>query len=248
MISSGVGYVDDSGRAVYDFTFRAMENYYGYNVVYEGGFITVKLHNPQSVKDSDKPLEGKKVVLDAGHGGEDKGAQGPTEYGSGFNEADLNLAITLELKNKLEALGATVVMIREDDSTVTLQERIEFLAGIIPDFMISVHHNSVVNTVNASKARGYIGLYSDDAGVLLANSVSDTVTYELSRYQRQTSYQALAVARNHRFPSTLCEMSFISCNEEFQWTVMPGNYERSAQALANGVLEYYRRQEKYLEY
>ncbi len=248
MIVGGRGYVDDEGRPVYEFTFKAMENYYGYNVVYENGFIKIKLHNPQTIKDSDKPLEGKTIVVDAGHGGEDIGAQGPTKSGSGLNESGLNLAIALELRKELENRGATVVMIREDDSTVTLEERIEFLSNIIPDLMISVHHNSVVNTVNASKARGYLGLYSDDAGVMLANAVSDTVTSELSRYQRPTAYQALAVARNHRFPSTLCEMSFISYPEEFQWTVTEGNFARSAKALADGVIEFYSRQAKYISY
>ena len=139
-------------------------------------------------------------------------------------------------------------MIRDDNTTVSLNERIEFLSNIIPDLMISVHHNSVVDTVNASKARGYVGLYSDDAGVLLANAVSDTVVRELARYQRPTAYQALAVARNHRYPSTLCEMSFISNTEEFQWTTSEGNYRRSAKAIADGVLEFYARQAKYLEY
>ncbi len=248
MVTYGKGYADELGRLVYEFTFKALENYYGYNVVYENGFIVIKLHNPQTLKDGDKPLAGKTIVVDAGHGGEDTGAQGPTKAESGFNEADLNLTIALELRTELENRGAKVIMIREDDSTVTLEERIEILSNIIPDMMISVHHNSVASNVNASKARGYLGLYSDDAGVLLANAVSDTVTKELSRYQRPTSYQALAVARNHRFPSTLCEMSFISYTEEFQWTVSEGNFRRSAKALANGVIEFYNRQAKYLNY
>ncbi len=248
MISAGTGYADEKGRVVYEFIFKSPENYYGYNIVYENGFVTVKLHNPQALKSGEKPLEGKTIVVDAGHGGDDMGAQGPTKTGSGFNEKDLNLAIALELRNELTDLGANVIMIREDDTTVTLEERIDFLAGIIPDMMISVHHNSVINTVNASKARGYLGLYSDDAGVLLANAVSDTVTDELSRYQRATAYQALAVARNHRFPSTLCEMSFISYPEEFQWTTTPGSYRRSAKAIADGILEFYKRQAEYLEY
>lgn len=247
MIKSASGYTSN-GRIIYDFVLKSAENYYGYNVVYENGFITLKLNNPQTVKEGEKPLSGKTIVIDAGHGGTDIGAQGPTASKSGLNEADLNLYISLELRTILQELGADVVMIRDDNTTVSLNERIEFLSNIIPDLMISVHHNSVVDTVNASKARGYVGLYSDDAGVLLANAVSDTVVRELARYQRPTAYQALAVARNHRYPSTLCEMSFISNTEEFQWTTSEGNYRRSAKAIADGVLEFYARQAKYLEY
>lgn len=247
MVVSGNGYAD-GGRVVYEFALKNVRNYYGFNIVYEDGFIVLRLNNPQSVKDGDKPLCGKTIVIDAGHGGDDIGAQGPTKAGSGFNESGLNLGISLELKAELESMGAKVIMTRSDDSTVTLDERIEFLAGIIPDLMISVHHNSVDDTVNASKARGYLGLYSNASGLLLAESVSDTVCFELSRYQRATAYQALAVARNHRFPSTLCEMSFISYPEEFSRTVADGSYKNSAKAIAKGILEFYERQEKYLNY
>ena len=139
-------------------------------------------------------------------------------------------------------------MTRTDDSTLDLYSRIDIMASMIPDIAISIHHNSVANLANAQKTRGYLGLYSSDAGVMLAEAVADTVTNRLARQKRPTSYQMLAVARNHRFPSTLCEMSFICNIEEFQWTVSPGNYKRSADAVAEGVLEFYRRQAEYLRY
>jgi len=247
MISSGYGF-DNDGRVTYEFKLRNMENYYGYDIIHEDGSTILRLHNPQALADGDKPLSGKTIVVDAGHGGTDRGAQGPTQAGSGLNEKDLNLSIALALRDELTKLGANVVMIREDDSTVTLEERIEFLSDIIPDMMISVHHNSVGNTVDPADALGYQGFYSDDAGSMLAAAVSDTVSDMLSRRQRKTMYQALAVARNHRFPSTLCEMSFISNTEEFQWTITDGSYERSAKARADGVIEFYSRQAKYISY
>ncbi len=236
------------GNVVYEVTLIAAENYYGFNTVYEDGMIIFRLNNPQSLAQGDKPLEGKTIIVDAGHGGTDIGAPGPSSIKTSLHEADLNLSIALALRDKLHSLGATVVMIRDTDVTVDLYARIDILASMIPDMAISVHQNSVAGTVNASKVRGYLGLYSDCAGIMLANAVSDTVCTQLSRYQRPTAYQMLAVARNHRYPSTLCEMSFICNVEEFQWTISPGNYERSADALANGILEFYNRQAKYLEY
>ena len=74
------------------------------------------------------------------------------------------------------------------------------------------------------------------------------VCRELGREEKPTAYQQLAVARNHRFPSTLLEMCFISNVEEYQWSITDGNYEKSARAVVNGILEYYRNQEKYLDY
>lgn len=237
-----------NGNPVYTFTLKAAENYYGFNTVYEDGFAIIRLNNPQSLAEGEKPLAGKTVILDAGHGGSDIGAPGPSGLNTGLNEADLNLFITLALRDRLSELGANVIMTREEDTTLDLYSRIDIMASMIPDFAVSIHHNSVANMANAAKTRGYLGLYSDNAGVMLANAVADTVSDKLARQKRPTSYQKLAVARNHRFPSTLCEMSFICNIEEFQWTISEGNYRRSAEAVAEGILEFYRRQSEYLVY
>lgn len=220
-------------------------NAYGYDVLYQSGKIIVRLNNPQRLSDDpSRPLAGKTIVVDAGHGGTDGGAAGCGKT----NEAMLNLDIALHLRNKLEALGANVLMTRSDDTTHSLEERMEFLNEAHPDLAISVHQNSVPSTSNAQKARGYLGLYCTEAGKLLAKTVSATVSAELNRYERPFAYQKLAVARNHRFPSTLCEMCFISNTEEYEWSITPGNTERSAAALADGILAYYRAQEVYLAY
>ncbi len=247
LIASAYGRAEN-GNVVYEITLKAAENYYGFNTVYQDGFIILRLNNPQTLADSEKPLSGKTIIVDAGHGGSDIGAPGPSALKSSLYEADLNLSIALALRDKLAALGANVIMIRSDDTTVDLYSRIDILASMIPDMAISIHHNSIANTTNASKVRGYLGLYSDAAGIMLANAVSDTVCEELSRLQRPTAYQMLAVARNHRYPTTLCEMSFICNVEEFQWTITPGNYEKSAEAVAKGILEFYERQAGYLNY
>ncbi len=244
---TGVSFEEKDGNLLCRIDLVSAENYYGFHTVYENGMFILKLNNPQSMAKGDKPLSGKTVIVDAGHGGKDIGAPGPSGSSSALHEADLNLGIALVLRDKLESLGAKVIMIRETDETVDLYTRIDILASMIPDMMISVHQNSVADTTNAAKARGFLGLYSDMAGVTLARTVSDTVCSELARTQRPTAYQMLAVARNHRYPSTLCEMSFISNPEEFQWTITPGNYERSAEALTKGILNFYALQEKYLQ-
>ena len=52
----------------------------------------------------------------------------------------------------------------------------------------------------------------------------------------------------NKYESWLVEMNFISNVEEYQWSINEGNDLLSAQALAEGILEYYRNQEKYLDY
>ena len=229
---------------IYTVTLKDNKNFYGFNIVYENGCMTVKLNNPQRLSDGDKPLAGKRIVVDAGHGGDDIGAPGPGNK----PEAVLNRNIATELVKKLEELGAEVVESRPENETVDLYQRMDFLNNECPDIALSIHHNSIAGSANALKAKGFLGLYSNNSGVSLAETVSSVVCRELGREEKKTSYQQLAVARNHRFPSALLEMCFISNVEEYQWSITEGNDVRSAEAVAEGVLEYYRNQEKYLDY
>ncbi len=229
---------------MYHVTLKDNENFYGFNIVYENGAMIVKLNNPQSLKEGNLPLAGKKIVVDAGHGGNDIGAPGPGNK----PEKILNQEIAQSLAQKLRLLGAEVVESRPDDETVDLYRRMDILNDECPDLAISVHHNSIAGSTNALKTRGFMALYSNNSGVSLSKTISDVVCRELVRDQKATSYQQLAVARNHRFPSTLLEMCFISNVEEYQWSILEGNAEKSAQAIADGVIEYYKNQEKYLDY
>ena len=68
-----------------------------------------------------KPLTGVKVVLDPGHGGQDPGALGvPGENGP--MEAELNLAVAKALSFRLEQLGASVILTRQEDGHISLNE------------------------------------------------------------------------------------------------------------------------------
>ncbi len=236
-----------SGKTVlYTATLKDEKNYYGFNLEYDSSFVKIKFNNPVGLSDSaEKPLSGKVIYVDAGHGGTDIGARGPGEPELGMFESNLNLLIANSLVEKLTALGATVYTTRTEDVTYDLYERLDMISAVVPDLLISVHHNSVADSVNATRARGYLGLYSNNSGILLAETVSDSVCSSLNRFQRTTAYQKLAVARDHRFPSTLCEMSFISNVEEFQWTLTEGNIDRSAQALCDGITEFFEKQEAY---
>ena len=229
---------------MYHVTLKDKKNFYGFNIVYENGCMIVKLNNPQTLAKSDKPLSGKTIVVDAGHGGTDGGAPGPGKY----PEKVLNQNIATLIAEKLEALGAKVVISRPDDNTVDLYERMDILNDTCPDLAVSVHHNSIAGSANALKTRGFMALYSNNSGVSLSETISDVVCRNLGREQKPTAYQKLAVARNHRFPSTLLEMCFISNVEEYQWSITEGNAEKSADAVVEGILEYYRNQEKYLDY
>ena len=76
------------------------------------------------------------IALDPGHGGEDPGAVGPT----GLREKDVVLAIALELRDKLNAQpGMRVMLTRDADFFVPLQDRVRKARRVQADLFISIH-------------------------------------------------------------------------------------------------------------
>ena len=76
------------------------------------------------------------VALDPGHGGEDPGAVGPT----GLREKDVVLALALQLRDKLNAVpGMRVMMTRDADFFVPLQERVRKARRVQADLFVSIH-------------------------------------------------------------------------------------------------------------
>jgi len=87
-----------------------------------------------------------RVVIDAGHGGHDPGA-----HGNGINEADLVLDVALRLRKLLtEQAGVDVVMTRDTDVFIPLEERTSIANRESADLFLSIHANASRDT----KARG----------------------------------------------------------------------------------------------
>ena len=94
------------------------------------------------------------VVIDPGHGGRDPGAVGI----DGLREKDVNLAIARELLVHLTERGFAAVLTREDDKTVSLEERTAIAESTGGDVFISIHANASKH----SRTRG-IEIYTLDA-------------------------------------------------------------------------------------
>jgi N-acetylmuramoyl-L-alanine amidase len=92
-----------------------------------------------------QPLTGRKFVLDAGHGGSDPGAVG-IDGGAYPNEEHFVLDVIQRTQGKLEAAGATVLLTRDSDTTVSLTARRDLANAEDPDAFLSVHCNSFSNT------------------------------------------------------------------------------------------------------
>ncbi len=111
------------------------------------------------------PLGLVRIVLDPGHGGVDPGA-----YRAGVAEKDIALAFGLELANTLKETGRyDVLLTRETDRFVTLDDRVAFARAAGADLFLSLH----ANTVKKGTAKGaaiYVAsrIASDPASAALA--------------------------------------------------------------------------------
>jgi len=234
---------EEGAYTVYTFTLHERDRFYGFRVLYEDGRIVIALRNPMEADlTADKPLSGRTVVLDAGHGGSDTGTLTPGTHNT-LNEKDCNLAIVLALAPKLEALGAEVILLRGDDSTVDIYSRMDAIDAIAPDFLLSIHQNSMPQNTDISHVRGVVGLYWTESGRSLADCVAGEIALSLGRLKRDTTKQRLAMLRNYKFPSALIEVGFVTSAEEFETLAAPGGIELTAAAIADGVLRWFETQQ-----
>lgn len=93
------------------------------------------------------------VVVDAGHGGSDPGAMGP----GGLREKDVTLGVARDLEQRLAARGFRVVMTRQGDRAVSLEERTALAEGAGGEVFVSIH----VNAAPRSAANGIETYYLD---------------------------------------------------------------------------------------
>ena len=236
---SGVSLTNNtaSNSVRYTFTLIHRDNFYGFDVSYEGNFIVVRVTNPRRRPEGDLPLAGLTIAIDPGHGGRDPGAMGFLGI-HGKNEKDLVLDVALALRGILTDKGANVVMTRQTNITFDVASRAFYLNDLNPDLAISLHYDSLGDDRDISRISGVTPLYVRYSGRLLASTVGRVLAEELNRRLRDTRYQALGIARNHRFPIALIEMGFITNAPEYEFAQSAEGVRRTAMALANGIVEW----------
>ena len=123
----------------------------------------------------------KRIVIDAGHGGKDVGATG---YLKGVYEKDIALDIAKRLALKLrKKLKCEVLLTRNTDKFLTLEERTAFANTRNADLFISIH----TNAARSRNARGietyFLNLASDKTSISVAARENATSTKNISDLQ-----------------------------------------------------------------
>jgi N-acetylmuramoyl-L-alanine amidase len=107
------------------------------------------------------------IVIDPGHGGKEVGAVGP----GGVLEKDITLAVARKLAAALGKTGARIVMTREDDSLVSLDQRTAMANQYKADLFLSVHVNAAVVKDAKGSETYYLSLEASDE---LAKKAAET--------------------------------------------------------------------------
>jgi N-acetylmuramoyl-L-alanine amidase len=103
-----------------------------------------------------KPAERQLVVIDAGHGGPDRGMTGPIGSPTWFVEKDVTLAVAKKLASALRARGVDVLMTRTTDTLIALADRGKIANSNHGDVFISIHCNAPgYSTAAAARERGF---------------------------------------------------------------------------------------------
>ena len=197
------------------------------------------------------------VVLDAGHGGDDPGAQ----YGR-LPEKRLTLDIAKRVKVKLLSCRVDCRMLRDRDVTMSLDERCSRAARLGADLLVSIHLNASPNRTMSGvetyvvPAAGYAataeserprsgrrylacpGNRFDGANLLLAQCVQKGVVTQSRAEDRGTRRARYYVLRNASCPATLVECGFLSNPRESARILDEGYQDSVAEGIARGILTY----------
>lgn len=167
------------------------------------------------------------VTVDPGHGGEDPGCGD-----QGYLEKDIVLNIANRLKEQLESAGVTVIMTRQTDTGVSLDQRAIVANQAGSDLFVSVHCNSFEG--QASGLECYY--YKAEEGQRLAQAITDAAA-GLGVATRQVQKNNYQVLWDTDMTAVLVETGFLSDPQDRAALLTPEHQDRVARAIAQGVAD-----------
>ena len=175
-------------------------------------------------------LTGAKILIDAGHGGRDPGAvRGSVE------EEERNLNLAKKIKTELESIGATVIMTRTGDYTVTSDERRLFLKNQRPDYCIAIHHNAA-SVASPNGFEGYhFNAFSRAAAKMVHDRTMSTGIYKKSKFQSHYFF----LSRITTCPVVLTENGYFTNTNDFNNIVNEAMNTTKAKAIVRGIADYF---------
>lgn len=190
--------------------------------------------------------EGRTIVIDAGHGGEDGGAVSA----DGVIESGINLAIAQDLDALLTLLGEDTVMTRTGDISVysegaqtlrqkkrsDLENRVALVNGTPNAVLLSIHQNSLPKSTRTHGAQAFFG------GSIGSDTLARSVQTALNSAINESNKEAKRISddvflmKNVTAPAVLVECGFLSNREETAKLQQPDYQTKLAVVIAAGFL------------
>ena len=212
-------------------------------------FVFQVASSKQTVQTVSLHVSNKVIVLDAGHGKPDEGAQSS----NGTTEAETNLKITLKVQSLLEQSGATVVLTRSDenaiydlDKTTLRQKKISDIHNRVKignessaDIFVSIH----LNKISQQQYYGWQCFYkqNDEKSTALAKSLQENLNDSIQKENKRVSMKLdnVYIIKHVEIPISIVECGFLS-NPEEETQLLSDDYQnRLAWGIYNGIMDYF---------
>lgn len=194
------------------------------------------------------PVTNRVIVIDAGHGTPDEGA----ESNNGVTEAEINLRIALKLQNLLEQSGAKVILTRSNETAIydidkkTLKEkkvsdihnRVKIGNESSADIFVSIH----LNKIPQNQYWGWQCFYNqNEKSKILAENLQNNLNEAIQKENKRIAMKldTVYIMKNVEIPISIVECGFLS-NEEEEKRLQEDDYQnRLAWGIYNGIMDYF---------
>ena len=171
-----------------------------------------------------------RVIIDAGHGGKDKGAHRGKVY-----EKDLALSVAKRVERLLKDRRMPVTMTRRSDVFLSLNSRAAIANRYSNAVFVSIHFNAHTST----RYHGVETYYFGEQGKRLAAHIHLRLLSRLKLKNRQTRQRKdLAVLNKTRCPAVLVECGYISNPYERKRCLSSTYQDHCARAIVDGIMAY----------
>lgn len=171
------------------------------------------------------------VVIDAGHGGKDQGTSKDE-----ILEKDINLAVAKKIAKELAKEDIQVILTREKDTFVALEDRARIANDAGADYFVSIHCNYCEESSEVSGLECY---YQEGSasGENLAEGIVAACEENASIQSRGTKEEDFSVLRNTKMPATLVELGYMSNRQERQKLISEEYQDTLVQQISKGILD-----------
>ena len=167
------------------------------------------------------------VVIDAGHGGHDRGGI----PGQRVGEKELTLDVALRLRDLLQHDGLKTVMTRADDTFIPLPQRSAIANAQRDAIFLSIHFNSALR----GSAEGIETYYYNPAAASVAARVQSQLMHVEPGENRGVKCRGYYVLRKTRIPAVLAECGFLTNRNEAALCLTAAHRQELAGALAKAI-------------